>query len=484
MPLTLDQWCRGRVMTISTIDFSIWFGTGCYGGLACCMLAIAVNALYTTLRQRGTTRQLAVVIVICVLAALLLLPAIIWFHLRFSVRQGQLAFIEIDIMLAYVAFCGWLLPLGATATYCLLAQPRESLTAKRILKDGKQAQFNGMPEQQQPSIPPRYQPGTSIPYVYSDDTPWGWLEYRTGNFQGQRLALKRAIITVGRDEANEIWLDDDMASRYHAELAWYAGQVFLTDCESLNGVFLNEQRIRQSVAISSNDLLEIGSHRFSFFLENESTRYFDDGDDPLLHHKWRSALDSLTAGSDILPATRPLTDPSVMDDHLPVSAEGEPVPVDRDSMRTEKVDQAASPLPLLPFASGALVIRSGSKTGQSFRLSRQTLTVGRGIESDVIINDASISRCHVQFSRQIDGDYVQDLVSRNGTTLNGELISAATLLKPGDMVVIGNISMEYTPIQSMQTTPLAMDITPPPTATGPISGVGLAPLRLPSRQKE
>ncbi len=439
------------------------------------MFAIAANALYTTLRQRGTTRQLATVIVVCVLAALLLLPAIIWFHLRFSVRQGQLAFMEIDIMLSYVAFCGWFLPLGATSTYCRLTQPRDSLTAMRLPRAGK-PQINGKSAQQ--SIPPRYQPGMSVPFVYGDDTPWGWLEYRGGNFQGQRLALKRMIITIGRDEANEIWLDDEMASRHHAELAWHESGVYLTDCESLNGVLLNGQSVRQSVLISSNDLLEIGSHRFAFILENEPRKLLDDSDDPLIHHKWRSALDSLTAGSDILPATRPLSDRPI-DPLLP--AEDEKALADSDLKQTEEVDRA-SPLLLPPGTAGALVIRSGSKVGQSFRLSRLTVTVGRGIESDVIINDASISRRHVQFSCQADGDYIQDLVSRN--RVNGEPIASATLLQPGDMIVMGNITLEYTHLQSMQTTPLAMDITPPPKMTGPISGVGLAPLRLPSRQKE
>jgi pSer/pThr/pTyr-binding forkhead associated (FHA) protein len=438
------------------------------------MLAIAANALYTTLRQRGTTRQLATVIVICVLAALLLLPAIIWYHLRFSVRQGQLAFVEIEIMLSYVAFCGWFLPLGATSTYCLLTQPRDSLTAMRLPRAGKSAN----PQ----SIPPRSQRGMPIPFVYGDDTPWGWLEYCSGSFQGQRLALKRMIITIGRDETNEIWLDDEMASRYHAELAWQEGSIFLTDCESLNGVLLNGQRIRQSVPIASNDVLEIGSHRFAFILESEPRKHLDDSDDPLIHHKWRSALDSLTAGSDILPATRPLSDRPILDDP-PAPVEDEKTLRKSDLKQTEEMDRAASLL-LLPATAGALVIRSGSKAGQSFRLSRPVLTVGRGIESDVIINDASISRRHVQFSRQSDGDYIQDLVSRNGTTVNGEPITAATLLQPGDMIAMGNIRLEYTQLQSMQTTPLSMDITPPPKVTGPISGVGLAPLRLPSRQKE
>jgi predicted PurR-regulated permease PerM len=51
------------------------------------MLAIAVNALYTTLHKRGTTRQLAYAIVACVISALLLLPAFVWYNTRFSSMQ-------------------------------------------------------------------------------------------------------------------------------------------------------------------------------------------------------------------------------------------------------------------------------------------------------------------------------------------------------------------------------------------------------------
>lgn len=459
-------------MTISTIGFTTWFTFGCYGGLASCAVAIAANVFYTTLRQRGTPRQLVAIIVICALAALLLLPAIIWFHLRFSIRQTQLSHMEIYLVLAYIAFCGWLLPIGATCGYFFFTRPRNAAPSPPL--PGVE-QPNGQPPLQQQSIPPRYQPGMPVPFVYGDDTPWGWLEYRTGSFQGQRLALKRAIITIGRDENNEIWLDDDMASRYHVELAWHEGNVYLTDCGSLNGVLLNGQRVQQkSVLISSHDFIEVGSHRFAFVLEEEP-RKLDEADDPLAHHTWRSALESLTAGSDILPATRPLNDSLAV-----VEAKGL---ADSDLKETEEVDRAA-PLLLPNNMQGALIICAGSKAGQSFRLNRPILTVGRGIESDVIINDTSISRRHVQFLCQPDGDYVQDLVSRNGTTINGEQLHAPRRLQFGDRVMIGNICLEYTTVQSLQTSSLTTDITPPPNVTGPISGVGLAPLRLPSRQKE
>src|SRR2546427_3239542 len=106
---------RGGCIT-SSVDFPSWFSLGCYGGLTCCMLAITVNALYTTLRKRGTTRQLAGAIVTCVLSALLLLPAIIWYNVRFS---SELSTLVVGVMLVYVAMWGWLVPLSVTSIYCL-----------------------------------------------------------------------------------------------------------------------------------------------------------------------------------------------------------------------------------------------------------------------------------------------------------------------------------------------------------------------------
>ena len=117
--------------------------------------------------------------------------------------------------------------------------------------------------------------------------PWGWLEYYSGSFHGQRLALKRAIITIGRDEECDIWIDDDMASRHHAELAWDNGRTYLTDCESLNGVLLNKRPVRGTIPIESNDLLQIGRHHFVFFLA-EQKDILTTQDDPLSRHTWRS----------------------------------------------------------------------------------------------------------------------------------------------------------------------------------------------------
>ncbi|HLZ62255.1 MAG TPA: FHA domain-containing protein [Ktedonosporobacter sp.] len=462
------------------------------------MFSIAANALYTTLRHRGTTRQLASAIITCVVSALLLLPAVVWFTMRFSVKQAVISTAEIEVALAYVALCGWLLPLSITAAYYLFALPRSTNTALHIPRQ------KGTPLQTTArSQPPRSQAGIVVPFVFSEDTPWCWLEYRSGNFQGQRLALKRVIATIGRDEQCDIWLDDDMASRHHAELSWHEGQAYLTDCESMNGVQLNGKVVRGSVPLTSNDIIEVGSHRFLFTLTEHTAASADD--DPLVRHKWRSSMDALNQSSTHLPSTTQLgigTPNLKMPSHEATS--------DHSQQTADEIKRH----PQSPFASrrGTLLFQSGELVGKSFLLNQPVITLGRGIECDIVINDIGMSRWHIQFLHQLDGDYVQDLSNQNAAsstsnssasetsaaitaTINNQLIAKPQLLQTGDIIRVGSIQMTYIAGQMARTTPLPPTFLP---SSSPLQGMqqfpssqpgssprhGPVPLRLPSRPRE
>ena len=411
------------------------------------MLAITVNALYTTLRKRGTTRQLAAAIVLCVLSALLLLPAIVWYNVRF---YSALSTLVVGAMLTYVAVWGWLVPLSITIVYSLFTRPRLSNTSVSLQiprRRGRTTRGNAAAGSS--TAPPKSQPGLPAPFVFGKDVPWGWLEHRGGRFHGQRLALERTIVTIGREENNEVWLDDDTASRYHAELAWDQGQVYITDRDSLNGVVLNGRRIRGTLVVAPGDQIEIGAHRF-VFEKAELPVDLTEQSDPLMRH----------VGGFI--KRQPS---SILDD-------GALLPAGNAALPT-------TPFPPSATQSSAFVIRDGEMAGRNFLVDREVLTIGSGFESDVIINDASISPQHAQILRQADGDYVQDLASLNSTKVNDEPLNAPRLLQQGDIVYLGNISLEYTLLPEAQTGSL------PPVPGLPLSRPisGPVPLRLPSRPK-
>lgn len=452
------------------------------------MCAIATNMLHTSLRRYGTTRQLSGAVISCVILAMLLLPAIVWYHVRFNMEQGALSLAEVQFALVYVALCGWIMPVGVTTSFYLFTEPRLSMTSMQLPSQRRPhtTQIN----EKSAFLPPRSQKGVIPPFVYNDETPWGWLEYRNGRLQGQRLELKRSIITLGRDEEeNDIWIDDDQASRRHAELSWLENQVFFTDRDSMNGVRVNGVHVRSFIALQHGDMLEIGSFRFIFHLAEHSAASLDMSD-PLAHHKWHSSLESLTGRADAVgkntpPApTRPLDDKKVPNPITPLAPlltsaahNLTPPPAWLETAQIEQV----TPVPLTPPAtSGAIKIHDGPLAGKIFLLDHAVITVGRGIECDITIDDVSISRSHTQFSRQSNGNYIQDLDSRNGTKVNHELLTEPRPLTEGDIILIGNVHLEYTSVQAARTAPLSEIITPRSFSSSPGSPL---PLRLPSKQK-
>ena len=463
------------------------------------MLAITVNALYTTLRKRGTTRQLAGAIIACVVSALLLLPAIVWYNTRFNSTQVTISVVEVTLALIFVALCGCMLPVSVTTVYCLFTQPRDSNTSVRIPRqlNHRKRTTRGNVIAGAVSLPKR-QPGVLAPFVFGEGIPWGWLEHRSGRFQGQKLALNRIVISIGREEDNEIWLDDETSSRYHAELAWDGGQVYITDCDSLNGVQLNGRRIRGTLVIKNGDLVEIGSHRFVFEMAERPIPLAEQ-DDPLLHHLRRLSIAPETgfpdhgrrlASANALP-TRPLDDetPFEFDSlkldraavQLPRSTPGE-INTEPGAPDTSNDAMGFNPItpPTLFERPGSLcTICNGGMAGRSFLLDRPVLTVGRSAECDVVLQDDSVSSQHAQFLCQADGDYVQELTSQNGTTVNDELLKGLLLLQKGDIISLGNVRLEYTFIPEAQTS--SFPSLPMPVNTYPLSNPG--PLRLPSKPK-
>ncbi len=81
-----------------------------------------------------------------------------------------------------------------------------------------------------------------------------------GNDQGVRFELDRDRILVGREASNCIQLHDQEVSRRHAELRCQGNRFVLTDLGSVNGTFLNSQRLDKQVAheLSTGDRVLMG----------------------------------------------------------------------------------------------------------------------------------------------------------------------------------------------------------------------------------
>jgi hypothetical protein len=78
----------------------------------------------------------------------------------------------------------------------------------------------------------------------------------------------------------------------------------------------------------------------------------------------------------------------------------------------------------------------------SFPLTRDTYTLGRHRNNDVVISDPKVSSFHARLDRSPDGFVVVDLKSRNGTYVNGQRIESAQL-KTGDEIRLGTAQLAY-----------------------------------------
>ncbi len=90
-----------------------------------------------------------------------------------------------------------------------------------------------------------------------------------------------------------------------------------------------------------------------------------------------------------------------------------------------------------------LVVITGDTAGSRFELEKEVTTAGRDEESDVLLDDVSVSRHHAIFTRTASGRVtLRDLNSLNGTYVNGARVEE-TAMHSADEVQIGKFKLVF-----------------------------------------
>ena len=92
--------------------------------------------------------------------------------------------------------------------------------------------------------------------------------------------------------------------------------------------------------------------------------------------------------------------------------------------------------------SGTLIVKRGPNIGQQFRLTADVTRAGRHPDSDIFLDDITVSRRHVELARTDAGYVVRDVGSLNGTYLNRERIDEAPLAN-GDEIRVGSVVLRF-----------------------------------------
>jgi len=115
--------------------------------------------------------------------------------------------------------------------------------------------------------------------------------------------------------------------------------------------------------------------------------------------------------------------------------------------RADTSDRVLSPVDAaavdgLPEGSALLVVQRGPGSGSRFLLDKGSVDAGRHPDSDIFLDDVTVSRRHAEFERTAEGYSVADVGSLNGTYVNRDRIDKVAL-SDGDEVQIGKYRLVY-----------------------------------------
>jgi pSer/pThr/pTyr-binding forkhead associated (FHA) protein/Mg-chelatase subunit ChlD len=127
------------------------------------------------------------------------------------------------------------------------------LTALFLLKKGAKAPDTSRPSRALESV--------SIPGCEIFD-----LSNATGN---KSLKLTKSLVTIGREEGNDIVIAQSTISAQHATIEYKHGYFYLADNRSTNGTFLNNNRVNGEQRLKSGDVIGFDIYKFQFMIAGQ-----------------------------------------------------------------------------------------------------------------------------------------------------------------------------------------------------------------------
>lgn len=159
------------------------------------------------------------------------------------IRDGTQALLS-DWALAFIlAGALGLLLLLALVLAWQIARRRRRLAAARV----SAARVSATPET-----------SSAAPLAPAGPAAWGALWVRQADAPVQVFPLEEPAVSIGRDPASGLWLDDDLLAERHAELRHEGGAAVLYDLGSNGGTSVNHTRVAGSRRLSPGDVITLG----------------------------------------------------------------------------------------------------------------------------------------------------------------------------------------------------------------------------------
>jgi pSer/pThr/pTyr-binding forkhead associated (FHA) protein len=227
----------------------------------------------------------------------------------------------------------------------------------------------------------------------------------------QEVPVNSKEVSIGRSPDNALVIDNPAVSHYHARVFKEEGRTMLEDFGSLNGTFVNGQRVKM-VTLNPGDSVAIGKH----------TIVVSDARD----------LDGFAVGSGGSKAAAPKLNETVILDTKERRAFMQQVAAGGES---SQVAPARLKVP-------SLVVRKGKTSQKEYGLSDKLTVVGKSAMATVKLTSWFAPRAAAQINRREDQSYYVGAADKT-PSVNGQPIDRPTKLSPGDVIAVAGVELEF-----------------------------------------
>jgi pSer/pThr/pTyr-binding forkhead associated (FHA) protein len=227
----------------------------------------------------------------------------------------------------------------------------------------------------------------------------------------KEVPVSSSEVSIGRSPENVLVIDNPAVSHYHARVFNEEGRLMLEDFGSMNGTFVNGQRIKM-VTLKPGDSVAIGKHTIV-------------------------VADSPAASEGFAPSTGPRTAAPKIN---------ETVMLDTKERRAflQKVASIGESAQVAPTRTkvATLVVRSGKTDQHEYVLTDKLTVIGKSGMATVKLRGWFAPKAAAQINRREDNSFyvgAADKVPR----VNGVPIAHPAKLTSGDVISVGGVELEF-----------------------------------------
>ena len=282
--------------------------------------------------------------------------------------------------------------------------------------------------------------------------------YLIDNIDGERYPLNMWETSIGRSKGCDIVIGYPTVSRFQAVISRRVDGWYVFDLNSRSGITVGGEPIDKKAKIKQGDTLTFGGAKFRFAVVNDPVIRVGKkkrGQEPVQPPAAQPAPKGKPSNASGAPQyDAPLFYDSAHKPQLHFERTG-----NKPDLLSERKARAAQPVSPDFIGDGQVETAPRSAvqsrhvlgnptltnpaTRETFLLTGNRITVGRGRGCDLMLQSPSVSRRHALLVLYEDGWAVDDSGSSYGTFLNGVRVTQPQLLFDGDLLQFGDEQLRY-----------------------------------------